>query len=449
MKREIPYKISVLARIFLILGLGFATIIILTQTHFWLVSIWIALAMILLIIELFFFLHRSKKALKEFLLSVSQEDFSNLYSVDKSDEEITGAYRLILEKFRDLRIQKESHYHYLLRIVEHVDTALICLDNKENVQLINQSARDLLSIPAIKDLKPLLKIDKNLVSTIRDIRSGQKEMIKIIRKGKLLNISARATEFILENSKYKLVSLQDIKTELEEQEVDSWQKLVRVLTHEIMNSTVPITNMVSFAREFLVDNEGYPKSVPGLNKEEINDLVESLKTAEVRSHGLVNFVKTTKSLTQIPKPSFREVSVNDLFSRIQNLFKPEMGQGNIQLKVLFCQPDILIKADFELLEQVIINLIRNAIDAVSQISDPLIELKAECNTGNKTIISVRDNGPGIQSDLLDQIFIPFFSTKKNGSGIGLSLSRQIMKLHKGRIDVESEPGSGTGFMLEI
>lgn len=449
MMKGITYKVNVLARISLILGLGFAAIIILTQTHFWLVSIWVALAMILLIIELFFFLHKSRKALKEFLLSINQEDFGSLYSVDESDKEISGAYRSILEKFRKLRIQKESHYHYLLRIVEHVDTALICLDHKENVQLINQSAKDLLLIPNIIDLKPLMKIDKNLVKLIRDIRSGQKELIKIIRKGKLLNISVRATEFILQNNKYKLVSLQDIKTELEEQEVDSWQKLVRILTHEIMNSTVPITNMVSFAREFLVDDQGYPKPVPGLKEEEIHDLVESLKTAEVRSQGLVNFVKTTKSLTQIPKPSFREISVNNLFSRIQNLFKPEMSQGNIQLKIFFCQPDILIIADLELLEQVIINLIRNAVEAVSQISDPLIELKAEYKTENKTIISVRDNGPGIKKDLLDQIFIPFFSTKKNGSGIGLSLSRQIMKLHKGRIDVESEPGSGTGFFLEI
>lgn len=447
--KGISYKINILARISLILGLGLAAIIVGAQTHFWLVSIWISLAMALLIAELFLFLHRSRKALKEFLLAVSQEDFSNIYTADKFDGEITGAYKQILEKFRDLRIQKESHYHYLLRIIEHVDTALICLDRQENIRLINQSAKDLLAISGINDLKPLMKIDKKLVEVIRGIQSGQKELIKIIRNGKLLNLSVRATEFTLESEKYKLVSFQDIKTELEEQEVSSWQKLVRVLTHEIMNSTVPITNMVSFAREFLVDEHGNPRHVPGLNEQEISDMVESLKTAEVRGQGLVNFVKTTKSLTQIPSPSFRDVSVNDLFSRIQNLFKPELNRDNIQLKISPCDPDIIIKADLELLEQVIINLVRNAIEAVSQTVDPRIELKAECREGNKTIISVRDNGRGISKELMDQIFIPFFSTKRNGSGIGLSLSRQIMKLHKGRIDVESKPGSGTGFLLEI
>jgi two-component system nitrogen regulation sensor histidine kinase NtrY len=449
MLKGISYKIKVLARIILILGLGFAAIIVITQTHFWSVSIWIALVMIMLIVELFIFLQRSRNALKEFLLSVNQEDFSNLYPADESDAEIIQAYRLILDKFRDLRIKKESHYHYLLRIVENVDTALICLDHHENVQLINKSAKELLKIPDIKDLKPLIKIDKKLVAKIRDIRSGQKELVRVIRQGKLLNISLRATEFILENEKLKLVTLQDIKSELEEQEVESWQKLVRILTHEIMNSTVPITNMVAIAREILADTQSYTKPVPGLSEEEINDLVESLKTAELRGKGLMNFVKTTKSLTQISKPSFRDVSINKLFSRIHKLFKPETDQKKIQLKIIYCQPDILIKADLELLEQVIINLIRNAIEAFGQTIDPVIELGAGDNFHGKTFISVLDNGPGIEKDQLDQIFIPFFSTKKNGSGIGLSLSRQIMKLHKGRIEVQSEPGTGSCFTLEI
>jgi two-component system nitrogen regulation sensor histidine kinase NtrY len=447
--KRISYKINILVRIILILGSGFTAIVIVTQTHFWLVSIWIALAMVLLIIELFHYLYRSRKAFREFLLSISQEDFSTLYTADEYDKETFQAYRTILEKFRDLRIQKESHYQYLLRIIEHVDTALICLDQKENINLINNSAKSLLEIPDIRDLKPLMKIDRNLVILIRNIRSGQKELIKIIRNGKLLNLSVRATEFSLENEKFKLVSLQDIKTELEEQEVESWQKLVRVLTHEIMNSTVPITNMVSFAREFLVDGKGQPKPVPGLSKEEISDMIESLKTAEKRGQGLINFVKSTRSLTQIPRPSFRDVSINELFSRVQNLFKPELDQDGIRLKLILCNPDIIIKADLELLEQVIINLIRNAIEAIKHVTDPLIELTAKYDTGNTALIRIRDNGPGINKEILDQIFIPFFSTKKNGSGIGLSLSRQIMKLHKGSIDVESEPGSGTCFILKF
>jgi two-component system nitrogen regulation sensor histidine kinase NtrY len=387
--------------------------------------------------------------LKEFLTSINQEDFSNLYIADESDKEITGGYRSILEKFRHLRIQKESHYQYLLRIIEHVDTALICLDQKENIQLINRSAKELLEIPDIRDLKPLVKIDKNLVKVISGIRSGQRELIKTIRNGKLLNLSIRATEFSIENEKFKLISFQDIKTELEEQEVDSWYKLVRILTHEIMNSTIPITNLISFAQDFLVDDNDRPKKIPGLKTDEIKDLVESLKTAESRSKGLVNFVKTTKNLTQIPKPSFREFPVENLFNRVHNLMQTRLNTANVDFRIFLPRPGLTIKADFELTEQVLINLILNAIEAVENSEEPSIQLSAEKISGGQVRIRVRDNGPGIDEEILEQIFIPFFTTKEKGSGIGLSLSRQIMRLHKGRIDVETGINTGTTFTLEF
>jgi nitrogen fixation/metabolism regulation signal transduction histidine kinase len=354
-----------------------------------------------------------------------------------------------MDKFRFLRIEKEIHYHYLQRVIEHVDTALICLDKDQNIQLINRSAKDLLQIPKIRDLKSLEKIDRNLVSLIRGIRTGQREMISLIRYGKILNLTVRATEFTLEKDTYKIVSLHDIKPELDEQEVDSWQKLVRILTHEITNSTIPITNMIAVAREFLVNGDGKPKKIPGLNKEEINDLVESLAIAESRSKGLVNFVQTTKSLTRIPKPSFREIKVKDLFIRIKDLFKKELELSNIELKFTLKTPDLVLKADLELIEQVLINLIRNSIEAFKETPEPQIELLAEYNNTGRPTIKVRDNGIGINKENLNQIFIPFYSTKKDGSGIGLSLSRQIMKLHKGRIEVESEKGKGTCVRLEF
>ena len=447
--KTLSYRINIIIRISLILAFGFASIIIITQTHFWLVSVWIALAIILLILELFNYLQKSRKALKEFLTSINQEDFSHLYLADESDKEITRGYRSILEKFRYLRIQKESHYQYLIRIIEHVDTALICLDQKGNIHLINRSAKDLLKIPAIRDLKPLIKIDNNLVKVISDIRSGQRELIKTIRNGKLLNLSIRATEFSIENEKFKLISFQDIKTELEEKEVDSWHKLVRVLTHEIMNSTIPITNLISFAQNFLVNDNNRPKQIPGLKKDDINDLVESLKTAESRSKGLVNFVKTTKSLTQIPKPSFREFPVENLFDRVHNLMQTRLTTTNVDFKIFLLQPGLTIKADFELTEQVLINLVMNAIEAVENSEEPSIQLSAEKINSGQVRIQVKDNGPGIDEENLEQIFVPFFTTKEKGSGIGLSLSRQIMRLHKGRIDVETGINTGTTFTLEF
>ena len=274
--RHLSYRIQVILRIVLILSVGFAGVIITLETSYWMVAFWLGLIVVLLILELIRFHERSKKALREFLLSIKQEDFSSLSTIDECDEELKDAYRLILDKFRYLRIQKETHYHYLQRVIEHVETALICLDHKQDIQLINQAAKQLLQVPSIRDLRALEKVDRELVSLIRKIGTEQREIIRLIRHGKILNLSVRATEFTIEKDTFKIVSLHDIKTELEEQEVDSWQKLVRVLTHEIMNSTIPITNMVSFAREFLVDEEGHPKQIPGLNKEEIGDLIAFL-----------------------------------------------------------------------------------------------------------------------------------------------------------------------------
>jgi nitrogen fixation/metabolism regulation signal transduction histidine kinase len=405
--------------------------------------------MILLIFELIRFHERSRNALREFLISIKQEDFSSLSTIDEKDDELQEAYQMILDKFRYLRIQKETHYHYLQRVIEHVDTALICLDHKLEIQLINKSAKDLLQVPDIKDLRSLEKIDINLVTLIREIDSGQREIIRLARHGKILNLSVRATTFTLEKDKYKIVSLHDIKTELEEQEVESWQKLVRVLTHEIMNSTIPITNMVGLARDFLVDDEGNPKEIPGLDKEEIDDLVESLSTAEKRSKGLVKFVQTTKDLARIPEPTISEISVDDLFNRLKGFFKNEIKQHKIDFKIVLCKSDLVINADLEMIEQVLINLIKNAIEAVEDISRPKIKLIANQKNNMTLSISVHDNGHGIPEENLDKIFIPFYSTKDKGSGIGLSLSRQIMKLHRGRIDVETELGAGTTFILEF
>jgi len=446
---KLSYKIQIVIRLVLILSLGFAMVILISETGYWMVAGWLGLLTLLLILELIRFHERSRNVLREFLVSIRQEDFSTLSTIDESDDELQQAYHLILEKFQYLRIQKETHYHYLQRVIEHVDTALICLDHHQNIQLINKSAKDLLQVPDIRDLRSLEKIDKELVTLIREMDSGQREIIRLVRHGNIHNLSVRASTFTLEKDKYKIVSLHDIKTELEEQEVESWQKLVRVLTHEIMNSTIPITNMVGLARDFLVDDEGNPKEIPGLDKEEIDDLIVSLSTAENRSKGLVKFVQTTKDLARIPEPTISEIRVDELFNRLKGFFKNDIKQLKIDFKVVLCKPDMVIKADLEMIEQVLINLIKNAIEAVRDQPRPKIKLTADQKDNKVVMISVCDNGPGIPEENLDKIFIPFYSTKKEGSGIGLSLSRQIMKLHRGRIEVETEQGGGTTFTLEF
>jgi nitrogen fixation/metabolism regulation signal transduction histidine kinase len=443
------YRTRLIIRVILLMLVGLTGLILLTQTPYWMMAIWAGVLLVVQTGELIRFNERSRKSFREFLLSIKQEDFASLHKLDDSDREMEEAYQMILEKFSDLRIQKESHYHYLQQVVEHVDTALVLIDIEENILLINKSAKDLLQVAEIRELRSLEKIDIKLVELIREMSAGQQVLIKIIRHGRILNLSIRMSEFILDKDHYKVISFHDIRTELEEQEVDAWHKLVRVLTHEIRNSTIPITNMIGIARDFLVDEKGRPKKIPGLDDEELSDLVLSLETAESRSSALANFVESTRSLAQLPEPKFETIRVADLFKRLQGIYKKQLMESGISLKLDIKDKDMSIKADPELIEQVVINLVKNAVEALENRNEPAVGISAEKIDRAGVRIRICDNGPGIEEEVLEQIFIPFFSTKEEGSGIGLSLSRQIMKLHRGRIECQSIPGEGTCFILEF
>jgi len=445
MKRS--YRPALIVRITLIFLLGFIAIYIAMQTYFWLVSLWIALLVILLIIELIRFHERSAKALKNFLLSIKQDDLSNIYTSDEPDEQIREAYATLQQKIISLRSSKEANHHFLSALVDHVNVALISLDDQNRIHLINNAAKELFSIPRIRDLKPLEKIDKHFAKAIREVHSGESRVLKIIRNGEMLNLLMRASEFYIQKNYYKLVSFQNINSELEEKEIESWQKLVRVLTHEIMNSAIPITNLISVINELILDEKGESRSIKELNEQDSSDLKDCLVTIENRSKGLVNFVKATKSLTHIPTPVFKTVYVSDLFSRIHTLLKPKLQKNNIRFETRIQPQRLQIQIDFELIEQVLINLMLNAIDAVKGSTEPGISLLAYHKGNFHACIEIKDNGHGIEESVMDQIFVPYFTTKKHGSGIGLSLARQIMGLHKGKIKVSSIAGAGTSVVL--
>jgi two-component system nitrogen regulation sensor histidine kinase NtrY len=449
MRMKLTYRPALLIRIILIFLFGFAAIYIVLQTHFWLVSLWIALLIIVQVVELIRFHERSTKTLKEFLLSIKQDDFSSLYISDEPDKNIREAYEILQEKIRSLRSNKEAQHYYLSTLIDHINVALISLDHENKIHMMNNATKDLFSIPGIKDLKPLEKIDKNLVKAIREVHSGESQVLRLIRKGEMLNLLIRTSEFYIQDNYFKLISFQNIQTELEEKEIESWQKLVRVLTHEIMNSAIPITNLVTVIKELIQDEKGRPKNMKEMKQKDYTDLKECLETIDNRSKGLVNFVKATKNLTHVPKPSFKTVNVSDLFSRVHTLFKPKLKNNNILFDIKILKQGLKFQADFELVEQVIINLILNAIDAVMGRRDPQIEIVAYQRGDLHIQIEVKDNGHGMDEKVMDHIFVPYFTTKKNGSGIGLSLARQIMGLHKGRINVSSKAGTGTSVILEF
>jgi signal transduction histidine kinase len=235
------------------------------------------------------------------------------------------------------------------------------------------------------------------------------------------------------------------KDELVNKEISTWQKLVSIISHEIVNSAIPITNLAGMTAQMLEDESGTVLKPAKIGEETTEDIHHSLKIIETRTQGLINFVKATKSLTQIPKPNMRRILLKELFERITMLYQAKFKETGVQFEKQVIPPDLYIEADLELIEQVIINLIQNSLEAMQETSVPKLSITALINESGQIQISVSDNGVGISDDVLERLFLPFYSTKANNSGIGLSLSQQIMMLHHGRLEVV--PGQKEGAIL--
>jgi two-component system nitrogen regulation sensor histidine kinase NtrY len=352
---------------------------------------------------------------------------------------------------REVRIDKESQLQYMNYIVRHVGTGLLSFDPDGNIEIINQAAKDLLGVTEIKSINQLEYVSSGLPAVLMNIRSGEKKVIILKTQDKLIHLSVHASVFKIGNREIRLMSIQDIKHEMDEKEMDAWQKLIRVLTHEIINSVTPVTALTSTISGYLKKNDA-KVSAADLSDEDIAEALTGLGYIEERGKSLIDFVNRFRSLTKLPVPKFEEVNVAALIEGISLLKKDELKRLGIDLECNLPPVNLQIQCDRGLIEHVLINLINNASDAIlakKTGDNGIIEIGAKPDDDHTAEIFVRDNGTGIPDDLIDNIFIPFFTTKENGSGIGLSLSRQILKLHGGTISAFSRPGKGTVFQLKF
>jgi two-component system nitrogen regulation sensor histidine kinase NtrY len=274
-------------------------------------------------------------------------------------------------------------------------------------------------------------------------------LVKIEADGELMHLALYATEFKLSGQSFSLVSIQNIHSELEEKEIEAWQKLIRVLTHEIMNSITPIASLASTIKELIEESYGILPEGKEVKTEALDDIHQASQTIQKRSQGLLHFVDAYRNLTLIPKPKMQIFQIKDLFVRVEKLMQANIKKKSIDFKANVEPQTLELTADPELIEQVLINLLLNALQSVEKKKEPKIDLKAQMEGRGRIIIQVRDNGPGILAENIEKIFIPFFSTKEGGSGIGLSLSRQIMRLHNGSIGIHSEPNVETVLTLRF
>ena len=438
------FRWQIILRIVLILIFGYAGIYVLTETHFWLVSFWLLLGLVITLINLIAYVERSRRELANFLLSIKQQDFTNTYNY-KLKSDLNFAFHEINNVLKQLKNEKASNLLYLQTIVEHIRVAVLCFDQDDRIQLSNQAARKLFAKEQLGSIRTIESVSATLANQLKTMKHGQKQLIKLQLNDTSYNLSVLATVFKLQNKTYKLVSFQDIKSELEANEIESWQKLIRVLTHEIKNSVIPISTLSDVILQMIKGENGKP-NLNRLDKEAIEDLIGGIETIEARSKSLASFVKTYDQLTKVPKPTFELIKIKNRLDQIELLFKPQLQEHQIKFSIT-SKDDLVFRLDATLIDQVLINLVKNAIEAVKVVANPRIELTV-IEDKDQREIRIQDNGPGIPEEILDNIFVPFFTTKEAGSGIGLSLSKQIMRLHGGTIAVQSS-ANGTSFILQF
>jgi two-component system, NtrC family, nitrogen regulation sensor histidine kinase NtrY len=350
---------------------------------------------------------------------------------------------------RQVRIDKEGQLQYMNFIVGHVGTGLLSFDKDEKIEIINQAAKELLGVREINYLRILETTRKGLPDVFRKLKSGEQKVITFKSGTQLQQLAIKATVFKISGKEIRLISLQDIKNELDEKEMDSWQKLIRVLTHEIINSVTPITSLTTTISGFFRKGD-HVLPAGDIPDESIKEALKGIGYIEERGKNLISFVSKFRSLTKLPTPKFEDVSLERLFEGIKLLKKDDLALNGINFKYEISVENQTLLCDRSLIEHVLINLVNNASDALlnkNHGEERSIELIASAGENKHQRIDIRDNGAGIPDDVIENIFIPFFTTKEHGSGIGLSLSRQIMKLHGGTITVYSKPGIETVFSL--
>ncbi len=438
--------------ILLFLVLGLASFIVVKGMYVKGLYVYLIILAPVLIYQLNDFYRFQKKAhdeLDQFVESVHYRDFSRYFDVKHAPvdlQPLRQGFNEINTTFKVISKEKETQYQYVQKILELVDTGILSYQEESGeVVWMNEALKNLLQLPYLKTIHSLAKRDGQLYNSLLILKPGEAKIATAHHDKSSFKILLSATAFQTEGKKFKLIAFQNVNEALDETESKAWQKLLSVMTHEIMNSIAPISSLAETLKSRL------KQSVNLLNNETgaVDDLELGIDTIKRRSEGLLKFAETYRNLNKITTLNLRQVYVRNLFENLHHLMQPTLEQKNIDLEIILKDTDLQLEADTNLIEQVLINLLVNAIEAVKEKTEPRIILSAYVANNKKTIVKVSDNGSGMTEEVLDKIFIPFFSTKKHGSGIGLSLCKQIMMLHKGTMQVQSTEGEGTSFLLQF
>ncbi|AMJ67206.1 hypothetical protein AXW84_18545 [Hymenobacter sp. PAMC 26628] len=398
-----------------------------------------------LVLDLARYLTRGQQALADFTLALQYRDFSRQYpvqSVPASLRPLHEAFNQVNATFRELRAAQEGQFQYLQTILALLDTGIVSYDAAGTVAWVNEAFKQTLHLPYLKNIRALQSRQPVLYEAICRAVPGQPAVVKLIVGLQTVQLLVSATQFKLRGEAFTLLAFKNVSQALADTETAAWQQLLRVMTHEIMNSVAPIAS--------LADSLG--RHVQRARQQEtsdelLDDVGTGIRIIQQRSEGLLRFAQVYREFSTLTSPQRTTLYVRELLQATRQLLAEQLAAQGIEVTLSVRPAHLTLHADGHLLEQVLINLVLNAAQALVQNPNPRLSLQAWFDEQERVIIEVKDNGSGIPADVLDSIFIPFFTTRPNGSGIGLSLAKQIMQLHQGSIQVHSVAGAGSAFQL--
>jgi len=408
-----------------------------------------SIGLALLAAELWRFVSRTNRELARFLDAVRFADYSQRFDFDKAGSgfaELGRTFTRIIDEMRKRRTGQESEMRHLKALIEHIPVPLMTVHADDTITLQNNAARRLFGAAHVTRINDLRQFGPGFARAVDEAIPGDRELVTFAVEGAEYQLTLAATEIIIDGDRERLISLQDIQSEIDATQAEAWQDLVRVLTHEIMNSITPVTSLAQTAAELVDDvvRETGPESPIA---EELEDVQSAVATVARRSDSLLQFIDSYRQISRLAPPEKKRVALADLFETVTSLAQAEWSDPGASLASNVEPSGLYVYADRDLLEPVLLNLLRNAWQATKDRDEPRIELRGRLNRRGNTVIEIEDNGHGVPEEIATKIFVPFFTTREGGSGVGLALARQVMIAHGGFIRLGNKSAAGTVFTL--
>lgn len=412
-------------------------------------SMLITLIALFQIVEIVRFVKLTNDDLTRFLDAMRYGDFGQKFDhagMGAGFIELGEAITDILERFRQYRGQQEEELKHLKALIEHVPVPLMSIRGDGSILIHNNAARRLFGSIHVAKVTDLTQFGDEFRKKLMTIKPGERHLVTFKIDDLEQTLTVASTQIVSAGKVERIISLQDIQSELDVAQLKAWQDLVRVLTHEIMNSITPVSSLAKTAADLVADAIDKAEGQTDLVNE-LTDVRGAVDTVARRSDSLMHFVQSYRSLTRLPPPEKEQLIIKNEFEEIVRIATVNWEDKKIDVTVNVSTDNLELLADREMLEQMLINLLKNAEQAVQDVENGSVTMSAKLNKRGRIVIEVSDNGPGISKELAEKIFVPFYTTKRDGSGVGLALTRQVMIAHGGSVSLSQTDGGGATFIL--